>query len=300
MEGVEGAIAKRAEAVWTSLTDQGGENEERLRRVFLELVYSEEGAKDTRRRIELEKLGEGAGALVAELTRERLLVTGRDEATGKETLEVAHEALISHWERLQRWLDEDHDFRMWRHRLTAGLMEWTRTGRKDSGTLLRGGPLAEAERWLDGRGEDLSSDECAFIRASTRSRKRRKWVQGAVAAVIFLMLALFAAWQYRELEVERAKSRPIEPEMVIIKPGRFTMGSPEYGGDEWPPHEVVIKKRFAIGRFEVTFAEYDRFAYATGRHPPSDMGWDTGKRPVILVSWEDARDYAKWLSEKTG
>jgi formylglycine-generating enzyme required for sulfatase activity len=300
MEGVEGAIAKRAEAVWTSLIDQGGENEERLRRVFLELVYSEEGAKDTRRRIELEKLGEGAGALVAELTRERLLVTGRDEATGKETLEVAHEALISNWERLQRWLDEDHDFRMWRQRLSVGLMEWVRTGRRDSGTLLRGGPLAEAERWLGARGEDLSSDECAFIRASTRTRKRRKWVQGVVAAVIFLILALISAWQYRELEVERAKSLPIEPDMAIIKPGRFTMRSLEGLKHERPPHEVVIKKRFAIGRFEVTFEEFDKFAYDTGRRPANDAGWGGVNRPVINVSWEDAKAYANWLSERTG
>lgn len=298
MEGVEGAIAKRAEAVWTSLIDQGGENEKRLRRVFLELVHSEEGTKDTRRRIELEKLGEGAGDLVAELTRERLLVTGRDEATGKETLEVAHEALISHWERLQRWLDEDHDFRMWRQRLSVGLMEWVQSGRRDSGTLLRGGPLAEAERWLGARGEDLSIDERTFIKASTKNRIRRKWVQGSVAAVIFLILALISAWQYRELEIERAKRRPIEPEMVIIKPGQFTMGSSEE--HESPPHEVVIKKPFAIGRFEVTFAEFDKFAYDTGRRPAYDEGWGGGNRPVINVTWEDARKYAEWLSEKTG
>ena len=70
--------------------------------------------------------------------------------------------------------------------------------------------------------------------------------------------------------------------------------------DERPPHEVVIKKPFAIGRFEVTFAEFDKFAYATGRRLPYDSGFGTGKRPVINVSWNDARDYAKWLSDKTG
>jgi formylglycine-generating enzyme required for sulfatase activity len=49
----------------------------------------------------------------------------------------------------------------------------------------------------------------------------------------------------------------------------------------------------------VTFAEYDRFAEATGREKPDDEGWGRGRRPVINVSWEDARDYAQWLAEQT-
>jgi formylglycine-generating enzyme required for sulfatase activity len=65
-------------------------------------------------------------------------------------------------------------------------------------------------------------------------------------------------------------------------------------------HEVAIKG-FAIGKFEVTFDEYDRFALAKDRLPlPIDEGWGRGRRPVINVSWDDARDYAKWLSQQTG
>ncbi len=93
------------------------------------------------------------------------------------------------------------------------------------------------------------------------------------------------------------------PEMVRIPAGTFTMGSPptEAGRlrDE-APHQVRIGKAFVIGRYEVTFEEYDRFAATAGRSPPPDQGWGRGRRPVILVSWQDALDYTDWLSSQTG
>jgi formylglycine-generating enzyme required for sulfatase activity len=70
--------------------------------------------------------------------------------------------------------------------------------------------------------------------------------------------------------------------------------------DERPVHSVRISRPFAMGRYEVTFDEYDVFARATGREQPADEGWGRGRRPVINISWEDARAYAQWLSEQTG
>ena len=55
-----------------------------------------------------------------------------------------------------------------------------------------------------------------------------------------------------------------------------------------------------MGKYEVTFADYDLFAAATGRTKPADQGWDRGDRPVIYVSWLDAAAYADWLSQHTG
>jgi len=66
-----------------------------------------------------------------------------------------------------------------------------------------------------------------------------------------------------------------------------------------PVHPVTVAP-FEMGVHEVTFAEYDLFAAATGRGVPNDQGWLRGDRPVINVTWQDAVDYAKWLSEKTG
>ncbi|MCK5522791.1 MAG: SUMF1/EgtB/PvdO family nonheme iron enzyme [Thiomargarita sp.] len=91
------------------------------------------------------------------------------------------------------------------------------------------------------------------------------------------------------------------PEMVMIPAGSFQMGDIQGGGDsdELPVHWVSVSA-FAMGRYEVTFAEYDKFADATGREKPYDSGWGRGNRPVIYVSWNDATAYAAWLSEQTG
>ncbi len=94
-----------------------------------------------------------------------------------------------------------------------------------------------------------------------------------------------------------------QPAMVNIPAGRFWMGSPDRDNqaqtDEKPAHQVTLKA-FMIGRYEVSFEEYDQFAASTGRPLPDDAGWGRGKQPVIYVSWDDAVAYAAWLSGKTG
>lgn len=92
------------------------------------------------------------------------------------------------------------------------------------------------------------------------------------------------------------------PEMVRIPTGRFRMGDAQGLGDdnERPVHEVVVSKPFALGRYEVSFEQYDRFALATGRALPDDLGWGRGDRPVINVSWNDASAYTAWLAAQTG
>lgn len=101
----------------------------------------------------------------------------------------------------------------------------------------------------------------------------------------------------------QTESRFQEPAMVVIPPGQFDMGCVSGRGcldRELPVHRVTFAKPFAIGRYEVTFAEYDRFAEATGRPRPDDIHWWRGRHPVINVSWGDAVAYAGWLSEQTG
>jgi len=100
---------------------------------------------------------------------------------------------------------------------------------------------------------------------------------------------------------DRLKDGSLGPKMVGIPAGSFRIGDIQGGGNynEKPVPEVSVA-RFAMGRYEVTFAEYDKFAKATGRKKPDDEGWGRGNRPVINVSWNDATDYAKWLSEQTG
>ncbi|OQW40950.1 MAG: hypothetical protein A4S08_03560 [Proteobacteria bacterium SG_bin4] len=104
--------------------------------------------------------------------------------------------------------------------------------------------------------------------------------------------------------VEQPKVTVIEPKMVRIPPGKFWMGSPENEEGRWgiegPQHEVTINYSFEIGKYEVTFDEYDAFAKATQRKLPSDRGWGRGKRPVINVTFNNAQAYAQWLAKQTG
>jgi formylglycine-generating enzyme required for sulfatase activity len=92
------------------------------------------------------------------------------------------------------------------------------------------------------------------------------------------------------------------PEMVVIPSGKFRMGDIQSAGgnDEQPVHEVHFRRAFAFGRYEITFDQYDEFAKATSRESPEDEGFGRGHRPVIRVSWDEAVEYAKWLSEQTG
>jgi formylglycine-generating enzyme required for sulfatase activity len=91
------------------------------------------------------------------------------------------------------------------------------------------------------------------------------------------------------------------PLMVELPAASYRMGSigNSLNFDEGPQH-VVNLAGFAIGKYEVSFAEYDRFARATGRRLPDDEGWGRDNRPVINVSWEDARAYTQWLTQQTG
>jgi formylglycine-generating enzyme required for sulfatase activity len=108
------------------------------------------------------------------------------------------------------------------------------------------------------------------------------------------------------------------PEMVVVPAGSFTMGSlasePERSSDEGPQHQVTFLRPFAVGRFSVTFAEWDACVAdggCNGYKPfdgyksfdgdkASDPGWGRDKRPVINVAWNDAKAYLEWLSRKTG
>ncbi|QQS29616.1 MAG: SUMF1/EgtB/PvdO family nonheme iron enzyme [Sphingobacteriales bacterium] len=94
---------------------------------------------------------------------------------------------------------------------------------------------------------------------------------------------------------------PNLPEMVFVKGGTFTMGDTfaEGEGDELPTHQVTLSD-FYIGKYEVTFEEYDLFCEETNRSKPFDEGWGRGKRPVINVNWEDAMDYCEWASKVSG
>jgi len=100
---------------------------------------------------------------------------------------------------------------------------------------------------------------------------------------------------------DRLKGGGEGPAMVVIAAGSFQMGDVQ-GRDKsaLPVRTVRIQKPFAVGRYEVTFEDYDKFAQATKRELPNDGGGGRGRQPVINFSWQDAVEYGKWLSTQAG
>ncbi len=116
-------------------------------------------------------------------------------------------------------------------------------------------------------------------------------------------------------KLEWFKDHELGPEMVVVPAGEFMMGSSaaeiaalkkEYSADwfdrEGPQHIVRIVAPFAVGRYAVTFDEWDACVADGGckGYRPGDKGWGRGKRPVINVSFDDAVAYVAWLTRKTG
>jgi formylglycine-generating enzyme required for sulfatase activity/preprotein translocase subunit SecG len=96
------------------------------------------------------------------------------------------------------------------------------------------------------------------------------------------------------------KGNFIQPEMVKVKKGIFTMGSNSGKSDKTPVHKVEINYNFYVAKYPVTFEEYDRFCEKTNRKKPSDKNWGRDKRPVINISWHDAKAYTEWISKESG
>ena len=90
------------------------------------------------------------------------------------------------------------------------------------------------------------------------------------------------------------------PEMMVVPGGSFEMGCAlrlDCFDDQKPVHQVTIFRPFAVSKYEITFEDYGRFADSNDL---DDEGWGRGRRPVINVSWDDAKDYVAWLSSQTG
>jgi formylglycine-generating enzyme required for sulfatase activity len=133
----------------------------------------------------------------------------------------------------------------------------------------------------------------------------------SVTVFVFVGMSLnctLAAAQDKTTPLSTFKDCDTCPELVVIPPGEFLMGAPadepkrSTTGSEDPYHNVAITKSFAIGKYETTWDEWEGCVAAggCGGYMPPDRGWGRGRRPVIVVSWEDAKMYAAFLSKRTG
>lgn len=175
---VQGAIAKRADAIYDSFNP---EEQIVMQRIMLRLTQPGEGTEDTRRRATLGELITRTQdeaiveRVIATLTRpeHRLLTT--DEQTGVRIVEVSHEALIRGWDRLRKWLDEDREGLRVHRRLSEAAKEWQeqkQPGTSDDGLLYRGLALARASDWRKRHEAELNEVEREFLKESEALKQR--------------------------------------------------------------------------------------------------------------------------------
>jgi WD40 repeat protein/serine/threonine protein kinase len=212
--GVLGAMARRADELFLSLTP---EQQEIARQIFLRLVQIGDGSEDTRRRAqraELNQINDDKsliGDVIDQFSQHRLITLDYERATRAPTVEVAHEALIQRWERLRAWLDTSRDeLRLYR-RLSATTTEWKNSGREPS-FLASGARLVQFEVLETSKTLTLTDDEKAYLKASIAARQRaatrlRWFVAGLIVFSLFaLALAMFAFDRQAAAQAEQARA----------------------------------------------------------------------------------------------
>jgi formylglycine-generating enzyme required for sulfatase activity len=307
--GVRGAIAKRAEAF---LTDLGDAQRREVRRVLGRLVQLGEGTADTRRRApraELESLGSiSIDPLLDRLIAERLLTTG------KEGIEVAHEALIREWKTLREWIDADREMLRIHQEMSRDARRWMEGGKNDE-DLWRGTRLARAVEPVDAELLVLSGEEREFMarsRAAENQDRRRRRVNliekrlrqvVALAAVVTVVVNEGRlGWAWLNLPGALEWQRIPAPES-----GSFWMGcvpgDPDDLCKDEPRHKVTLTRSFDLMSHEVTVDEFRQFAVVTavGRlllgtvamEPQPE--WSRPDHPVVSVNWFEASKFCKFV-----
>ncbi|MEA2058188.1 MAG: WD40 repeat domain-containing protein, partial [Actinomycetota bacterium] len=229
--GVLGALAHRAEDVYATLD---GSEQEAARQVMLRLVNTSESSEATRRRVrrtELDRLDILSGtvdAVLAAFGTARLISFDRDLATRGPTVEVAHEAIFTQWERLADWIEAHREDLILSRRLSAAVTDWDTAGR-DPAYLLSGGRLSQFESWADSTDLALTSTEHHYLidsraaeddRIASRRRRRRATTAGFAAAAVVAIVLATVAWVQRgvaQQEASLAQARELvgEAEAVV-------------------------------------------------------------------------------------
>jgi formylglycine-generating enzyme required for sulfatase activity len=342
MGGIGGSI-DRALAEAQRKLGTGGSTES-LRRLMVPGLATWDPAANAAKRLVANEADLTRGDRVALKPLANALVEGRLITRSRETLEVAHEALLRRAP-ISGWLEEQKDALKLRDDVLKEAKEWEAAGRHDN-DLVRSGLRLESALALQDDADFASALAPAkdYIAACRRletagQRKARR----ARALVMTLMLATIAGLQgviFKEpignfffeqtavrhyiaeqvrpyvltAEAERALKpgatfRECDsacPEMIVVPAGSFRMGSPDSeagrGKDEEPVHTVSIAKPFAVGKFELTWDDWDACVAMRGcdGRPTSDTAYGRGRKPLINVSWDQAQAYVNWFSRMTG
>lgn len=337
--GPAGLLASKANDLLGSLeADYPGKGRRATLELLLSLVNINPGGNHTRRRIPYDQAVLNAGdgddglgkGVVQSLAGARLITISSD--AGRQFVDLIHETLIrtridpatgkmgAYWPTLHNYIEDNRDRDQIRQQLAIEARRW-----QDSRWFGRWWNLAVVGDYLRYRRLRVRplSLEGRFLKWSFTALVAQTAL-GVVALAGVSVLAEAAWWaKSYSLPLSYIFQKPLWllgfgplPEIVEIKPGHFTMGC-RHGRDdvyysdkvfECSPDEssqVTIDKPFSLGKYEVTFIQYDYYVWSQKRlgkgeklNYPLDAGWGREDRPVINVTFIEAQAYLKWLGEK--
>lgn len=204
--GIEGAIAKCADAAFAGLSPQGQAAFDQVMRALVNLGEGEKSLP-TRRWASLDRLVDAAGRkeMVDRFVAARLFVSDRGE-DGTAVVSVAHEALLRSWPRLTAWLSENQEFLRSRARASEEASRWREEKRARDFLLPPGKPLADAEALMAAYRGDLEADLIDYIELSSKRERERRRLRTRAAStlvVIFALVAGIATYKWRDANRER-------------------------------------------------------------------------------------------------
>ena len=359
MGGIGGSIDRAlAEAQRKAVGGGGADN---FRRLIIPGLATWDSAAGAAKRLVAKEADLTGGERKSLAPLANALVEARLLTRNRDTLEVAHEALLRR-PPIDGWLEQQKDALKLRDDVLKEASEWAAQGKGERDLVRRGERLKMALDLL--AAPDFAAALApakdylgACEKAEKAARKRARRIQAVSYALLLGVIASLGGiiekewigeqvhwvWTVRPyiaanikpylLSSEKEKAlQPGDafreckehcPEMVVIPAGTFVMGSPDgetpvtgldgkpkpgplapkeerRGTNEGPQHEVKIAGAFAAGKYAVTFEEWDECVALSACPPASDSGYGRGRRPVINVSWEDAKKYVAWLSSMTG
>jgi tetratricopeptide (TPR) repeat protein len=244
--GIDGAVAQRANQIFTSLSQA---QQAAACRLFVSLVTPGEGREDTRARAVYPEQDDAIAAVIDKFSAAdaRLLVTGEDAPSARHLVELSHEAIIREWGTLKNWVETNRETLRRREHIRARLRQWEEQGRDPTLLLPPGLPLEEGRKLLADHGDVLIDEVQPYIAASLAAdEERRRQAEAAAEAerqrelaaaqrlaseqrkrahvaiglsLVALLLTAVAGWQWLEANDERSRAERYAEHAIDITQG---------------------------------------------------------------------------------
>ena len=304
MDGVGGALAGEAQRVYNELTEK---QKICARRIFLGLVQLGEGTRDTRRRVQLDRLQaqqDDEADFRAVLNRFSApgvrLITLAAASEGTDTAELTHEALFEHWPQLNDWLNQSRDDLRFQRRLQDAAQYWDNQVRPE-GLLWRPPDLNLLKSFHQRASDEMTSLELEFFNASVeaieqgdRARKRQRQrtiiglTGGLVSALVLASIAGAGWWRASNAATnERIKALVLESQSLFGLSGRgyySTKKDSAPSKDQPSTEQERNRKEEEDKKSETFFQEASLKAIEAGRELQHASGTETGTKYQVLAA----------------